>query len=553
MRARSPIRGSGLRNNFHARGVNLLVNGMPYRNADGFTDFESLELLTTESIEVYKGGNALRYGGSTMGGAINLETRTGYSAPTVGVTTEGGSFGFFKTQLASGGTTGKLDWYGSAARTTLDGYRDWAQQGRTRLNGHVGYVLSPADGPARVLLLRPRDRAASRRPHGRGARHHPTAADPGNVADHWGRNYDLHHLGVQLRSQLGDHQRLAISPYAQFRTIDHPIFQVISQDSRDWGAEVRYENSAALSGRTNRLTLGFQPAWLDMDNRQYENLAGSHGELRKESEGQGRRARLLWRERARGDAASDGRARRACRSRHPEEPRFLSRRRRPDRSPGLRRRAPEARTAVCAAHGRRAGLRQREPILRAASAPRAQRPERPGVHRHCAPQNAWQMELGVRGGARGVRWDVAAYDVELEDEILNLNVPPFAGAPSPCRRTGTRPALGTTGSRAAWRWTCPLRASRAWRTPSRATDSWRTPPSRATTFRAPRGITSRRRSACSIGRGSRSRRPSSGCRARMRSTARTRARNDGWATVGLRAEYTIARAGVTAFAAAART
>ena len=52
------IRGSGLRNNFHARGVNLLVNGMPYRNADGFTDFESLELLNTESIEVYKGGNA---------------------------------------------------------------------------------------------------------------------------------------------------------------------------------------------------------------------------------------------------------------------------------------------------------------------------------------------------------------------------------------------------------------------------------------------------------------------------------------------------------------
>lgn len=49
------IRGSGLRNNFHARGVNLLVNGMPYRNADGFTDFESLELLTTEAIEVYKG------------------------------------------------------------------------------------------------------------------------------------------------------------------------------------------------------------------------------------------------------------------------------------------------------------------------------------------------------------------------------------------------------------------------------------------------------------------------------------------------------------------
>src|SRR5688572_12096472 len=140
--AQISIRGSGLRNNFHARGVNLLVNGMPYRNTDGFTDFESLELLNTESIEVYKGGNALRYGGSTLGGAINLETKTGYTATPVGVTAEGGSFGFLKTQLSSGATVGNLDYFGSYTRTTLDGFRDYAVQGRARVNGHLGYVLS---------------------------------------------------------------------------------------------------------------------------------------------------------------------------------------------------------------------------------------------------------------------------------------------------------------------------------------------------------------------------------------------------------------------------
>ena len=53
------------------------------------------------------------------------------------------------------------------------------------------------------------------------------------MADQWGRDYDLHHLGVQLRAQLGDNQRLEISPYAQFRNIDHPIFEVISQVSHD--------------------------------------------------------------------------------------------------------------------------------------------------------------------------------------------------------------------------------------------------------------------------------------------------------------------------------
>src|SRR4029453_17291100 len=71
------IRGSGLRNNFHLRGINVLIDGFPYGNADGFSDFESLELLATKRIEVFKGANALRFGANTMGGAINLVTKTG--------------------------------------------------------------------------------------------------------------------------------------------------------------------------------------------------------------------------------------------------------------------------------------------------------------------------------------------------------------------------------------------------------------------------------------------------------------------------------------------
>src|SRR3989441_6309503 len=86
------IRGSGLRNNFHLRGVNVLIDGFPYGNADGFADFESLELLDTKRVEVYKGANALRFGGFTLGGAINLVTKTGYDAGLVELRSEAGSF-----------------------------------------------------------------------------------------------------------------------------------------------------------------------------------------------------------------------------------------------------------------------------------------------------------------------------------------------------------------------------------------------------------------------------------------------------------------------------
>jgi iron complex outermembrane receptor protein len=69
------IRGSGLRNNFHVRGVNILMDGFAINNADGFGVFGLLDLLTAKRIEVYKGANALRLGGNTLGGQNRLRRR----------------------------------------------------------------------------------------------------------------------------------------------------------------------------------------------------------------------------------------------------------------------------------------------------------------------------------------------------------------------------------------------------------------------------------------------------------------------------------------------
>ncbi len=422
------IRGSGLRNNFHLRGINVLVNGMPYRNADGFTDFESLELLNTESIEVYKGGNALRYGGSTLGGAINLETKTGYTAATLGAVAEGGSFGFLKTQLSSGATIGRLDYFGSYTRTALDGYRDYSAQGRDRINGHLGYVLSDNTDVrafyfyARVGEELPGALTASELAAS------PETANPTNRDNLWGRDYDLHHLGVQLRSQLGANQRLEISPYMQYRDIDHPIFQVINQQSRDYGAEVRYENTLPLFGRSHRLTVGLQPAWLNMDNRQFVNEEGQHGELRKDQKDEAVGLAIYAEDAlaltSRLTAIAGFRLDHSIRKSHD---RFLS-------------------------DGDQSDHKEYNPLLPKVgmlySLPRLQGQLYANVSRSYEPplllelnsltvpgfidldgQDAWQFELGIRGRSGAVSWDVAAYDVELKNEILNVNVQPFPGAP----------------------------------------------------------------------------------------------------------------------------
>jgi iron complex outermembrane receptor protein len=421
------VRGSGLRNNFHARGINLLVNGMPYRNADGFTDFESLELLTTEGIDVYKGANALRYGGSTLGGAINLHTQTGYTATPFTTFLQGGTYGFAKGQLASGGVSGALDWYGSFAHTQTDGYRDWSDQRRDRVNLHAGYHLSRASD-VRAFYF-----AAHVQEHLPGSLTRtefdatPTAATPTNVSGRWGRDYDLHHVGLQYRAQLSPTQRLEVSPYLQYRDIDHPIFEVIAQISHDVGAEVRYENSSALFGKSNQFTLGLQPALGNTQNKQFQNNAGKHGNLTRDEHDRAT-SLAFYAENAlslsRRLTASTGV--RVERSTRKVEDFFLSN-------------GDQSDSRMYDVISPRVGLLLQATTSTQLFANASRTVEPPlllelssfgngGGFIPLKAQSAWQYELGGRTTQLGMSWELSLYDIELRNELLNLNVQPFPGA-----------------------------------------------------------------------------------------------------------------------------
>ena len=449
------IRGSGLRNNFHLRGVNLLVNGMPYRNADGFTDFESLELLTTEAIEVHKGGNALRYGGSTLGGAINLVTKTGYTSGPFEAFGEGGSFGFAKAQASSGGARGNLDYYASYAHTGLSGYRDWSDQRRDRINLHGGVVLSPG------VDLRSFYFFAHVREHLPGALSptqftaDPRQADSINAANRWGRDYALHHMGLQLRTQLTPNQRIEIAPYFQYRDIDHPIFRVIAQVSRDWGAEARYENTAPLGGRTHRLTIGVQPSYGNIDDRQYDNVTGQHGTLRKDQRdvASGLAAYLedVLAVTPRVSLVAGVRWEQAQRK---VTDHFLSDGDQSD-TRTFRTWSPKVGLLYDLRGG--GGTQVFANVSRSFEPPlllELNSMTGPGFI-DLEGQDAWQVELGTRGrGGRARRWewDISLYDVELRNEILNINVPPFPGAPFTVPTYRNSPKTRHYGLEAALAW-----------------------------------------------------------------------------------------------------
>ena len=79
---RLSIRGSGLANNAHLRGVELLFDGVPINGADGFGDFQELDPTFANFITVNRGANAFASGSATLGGAIELTGITGRSVST---------------------------------------------------------------------------------------------------------------------------------------------------------------------------------------------------------------------------------------------------------------------------------------------------------------------------------------------------------------------------------------------------------------------------------------------------------------------------------------
>src|SRR6266705_5524159 len=271
-------RGSGLRNNFHLRGVNVLLDGFPYGNADGFSDFESLELLATKYIEVYKGANALRFGANSLGGAINLVTKTGYDASLLELCSEAGSFGFLKNYLATGQVYGPFDVYLGLTDTELQGYREHSEQIRRRVYSTYGYRL---DGGTTLRLDVSYVRNEENLPGSLTRQEfesNPRQRNPDAAFAEEARNYDYTRVAFTVRTPLTTTQALEAATQFNFQNLNHPLsFAIIDDVTYTWGSELRYLLTAPLLGHANRFTLGLQYAGTSQRDKNFANVQSRRG------------------------------------------------------------------------------------------------------------------------------------------------------------------------------------------------------------------------------------------------------------------------------------
>jgi len=274
---RISIRGSGLSRGFHMRGLTLLQDGVPTNLADDNGDFQELDPRAFERIEVYRGANALRFGGSTLGGAVNAVTPTGRSTPGVRAALTAGAFDTVQLSASAGFATGRGDVWVWAGTDSSDGDRDHAKRQSQRFNGNVGVKLSDRV-ETRLLVSANRIRQELPGTLTRAqALTTPTVASAASLTGDQARDIDS--LRVQSRTTLAlANGTLSGGVFVNAKQLYHPIFQVVDQKSTDRGAFARLELER-VGGLPVTLAAGATLRANDVAAKQWVNVAGKRGAL----------------------------------------------------------------------------------------------------------------------------------------------------------------------------------------------------------------------------------------------------------------------------------
>lgn len=441
--SRISIRGSGLNSSFERRGLTVLRDGVPVSRASGATEFQEVDPLTIRYLEVFKGANGLRYGAASLGGAVNIVSPTGLTARVpVALRAEGGSFSTFRGNGSVSGKSGDVDYWGGITGLTSDGYREHSEVRSLYGHGNLGwrvsdnietrfYVTALSDNFELAGSLRLADALANPRAAGRPVTAGPffpggpvTVLDPGPVADDWDRNLDVYRVSNLTVIDLGGADLEFGAWYAR-RNLDHAITRfagIIVQGEDEVGVSTRLSGSLPFLADQSRWQVGAIYAFSSNDAKTFANDSGARGAPRTQSD-QDSDTLTVYGQADLGltdtvTLIAGGQYARATRdvtailnavTGRGEYDQFN----------------PRVGLLVDAA----TGVQFFGNISRSFEAPSLADLTSGGAFPFAPldPQRATVFEVGTRGQAGIVSWDIALYRAELENEFLDLAVPGARG------------------------------------------------------------------------------------------------------------------------------
>lgn len=281
--SRLSIRGSGLSRTYHLRGLNLYQDGVPITLADGASDFQDIDPLALDHIEIFKGANAFHLGSATLGGAINYISPTGYNSSPLTLRIEGGSFGSVRGNISAGKVIDKFDYFTSLTEFKSAGYRQQNQQFDSKFFSNFGYRLNQnVENRTYLTIVNSNLELPGALTRGQ-MNSDPKQANSSNLKLKQERNFNLIRLANKTSWRYENFLANA-GIYTNLKDLDHPIFQVLDQKTQNYGAFADSTIKHNILNFENEFLLGGNLSYGSTNSKQFVNNNGSAGALKIKGE-----------------------------------------------------------------------------------------------------------------------------------------------------------------------------------------------------------------------------------------------------------------------------
>jgi len=263
------IRGSGITSEDEPLGVMFLLDGLNFNQGDGESVLEDFDVAALSHAEVFRGSDAFKYGALTLGGAINLVPLTGYNAAPFQVRLEGGSYGFFRSDMSGGAVQGQFDEFGAIGFRAREGFREHSRENTEILFADLGYKFSDQVENRFYLTM---DQTNRNLPGGltkSEMENDPSQANPLAIAQDWNKEWSYVHLADKLSIRT-DEIQFDAGAFWFHRDLENRGF--FSPDFREgieefysdnFGGNLNVVSRHELFGEQNIVTIGLSPQFED--------------------------------------------------------------------------------------------------------------------------------------------------------------------------------------------------------------------------------------------------------------------------------------------------
>ena len=255
-------RGSNLdATDYDKNGIKLLQDGLPVTTADGNNHNRVIDPLTARYTSVARGANALTYGASTLGGAIDFISPTARNSAPLSVFLNGGSHGSLNGRATVGGAGDTVDGLLTVEGRQWDGYRDHSGQERWGLYANAGWQPSATTNMQLFATYVHNDQRLPGALTRAEADADPDQASAAALDGNYGKVVKTARVAAKTTWSLGANGSLAAGLSYEGQSLFHPIVNrifvdfdgpgpnppvevfslLVDTDHRDLGAMVRYD------------------------------------------------------------------------------------------------------------------------------------------------------------------------------------------------------------------------------------------------------------------------------------------------------------------------